>query len=261
MVVSRQDDIGRLTKVFRSIKQQSDQNFELILFKNNIEDESDLLNATNAELKSLKLSFLTSNKNLSFATALNLILQDIPDQDIIIRVDPDDICSKTRVSDTRQFFLNERCTNVICYGRVYEETPFGKLSLRKSIDVNNHFALRKLSNPIVHSSVAFRCGEIKSIGGYPNFQRAQDFALWLLAYKNGFQFKPLDKITGHFMLPKNARQKRGLSYLKSELMVYKFAYDIKYCSLLELSARVIVQVAKRILIQILPNKVVLGFKK
>lgn len=250
LVLSNSDDQELLLQILNSLINQSYSNFQLHILMNDV-----IINHSGVESSLMKINHNTikvSNK-LFFYEALNKIINRIDDNEIIVRVDPDDICEPERFAVINDFFNKQSNRDTIFYSNAYIVKPNGKKVSRPFRDHNIYFKNKYLSNPIVHSSTAFRAGLIKDIGCYPAFNKAQDFALWLKCHQNGIKFHGYRKELVSFKQPINLKAKRGLHYLKSELYIYWFAYKIGYSILPAILIRMVYQFSFRLIVQLTPN--------
>ena len=228
LVVSQCDDLKITTKVLESLENQTNKEFSTIILLNGFSEVPSLITQ---KMCSLDIRVIKNEKMMQFWEALNLLLSNCHKDDIFIRVDADDICFPMRMEHTKQAFINSKNKKII-YGDAIEVSRSGNKAKRDQVDVYEHFQNSKLSNPIVHSTVAFRVGDILENGGYPSFRRAQDLALWLTLFKAKFDFIRIPFPLVEFQLPTNPRVSRGLRYFISEIQIYKFAYKIGYADLL-----------------------------
>lgn len=250
LVISNSDDQELLFHVLNSLINQSYNNFQLHVLLNNA-----TINHSGVESSLIRVStnIIEVSNKLHFYQALNKLINNIDDNEIIIRVDPDDICESERFAVINDFYNKQSNRDTIFYSNAFIIKPNGKKVSRSFRDHNVYFRNKYLSNPIVHSSTAFRAGLIKDIGNYPAFDRAQDFALWLKCHQNGIEFYGYRKELVSFKQPKNLKAKRGLYYLKSELYIYWFAYKIGYSNLVAILTRMVYQSFFRLMIQLTPN--------
>ena len=250
LVVSQCDDLKLTSKVLESLENQTDKEFSTIVLLNGFSEVPSLITQ---KIRSLDISVIKNEKIMQFWEALNLILSNCHKDDIFIRVDADDICLPMRMEYTKQVFINSENNKKIIYGDAIEVSRGGNKAKRDQVDVNKHFQNSKLSNPIVHSTVAFRVGDILENGGYPSFRRAQDLALWLRLFKAKFDFIRIPFPLVEFQLPTNPRVSRGLRYFISEIQIYKFAYKIGYADLMSVIIALSNKAFIRLLFSILPG--------
>ncbi|EPF4563716.1 glycosyltransferase [Escherichia coli] len=171
----------------------------------------------------LPINVVRLEKNVGLGQALNYGIKACSN-DIIIRMDTDDICKRNRFEVlVKKLNSNNRLAVV---GSCIEEfvhlpsniisvrtVPLDPVSIRKEILVRN---------PFNHMSVAFRKKFIESVGGYVHHHFMEDYNLWLRVVASGFDVCNINESlilarVGDNML---ARRK-GLRYIKSEFQLYR----------------------------------------
>lgn len=180
------------------------------------------------------LKVIPLSKNQGLAVALNIGLQAC-DHNIIARMDADDICVETRFVKQLEVMALEKHIDVL--GAWVEEfdvsmshslgiryTPTDSLTIRK-------FARRR--SPISHPTVMFRKSSVQAVGGYPEFRKAQDYALWSLMLSKGYNLSNINQVLVKMRAGSGLMERRGYSYLKHELKILKFQKDIKFITFTE----------------------------
>src|SRR5690606_26639930 len=110
--------------------------------------------------------------------------------DWVARMDSDDIALPERFA-TQAAFLAEHA-DVDVLGACIEERDLSMTQVLSRREVPcthaeiSRFAKRR--SPISHPVVVFRKSAVLTVGGYPLFQRAQDYALWSLLLVRGYRF-------------------------------------------------------------------------
>lgn len=110
--------------------------------------------------------------------ALNLALDQI-ETPYVARIDADDVSMPDRFQ-AQVSFLSEN-PDVVLLGCGYEIINEDGRSLGKQVPPKIHddvLATMLFENPFAHSTVMVETEQVKACGGYPEFQFAQDFALW-----------------------------------------------------------------------------------
>ena len=229
LVVSVSDDLVLTLEVIKSLINQTDREFNTLVLFNGF---NEIPRNIEALLAGLSAKIIIDQEQKFFYQRLNELMSWMADDEVFVRVDADDICLPHRIAMTRNAVLRceQKGKEYVVYGGAWEITASGSRGLRRTIDVRKHFSGSKLSNPIVHSTVAFPVHAVRRAGGYPPFQKAQDLALWIKLYTLGFYFEGIERPVVYFMLPQNPGKKRGLKYFKSELDIYIYALRLKYVS-------------------------------
>lgn len=252
LVVSVNDDLILTLEVIKSLIDQTDREFNTLVLFNGFKE---IPRNIEAVLSGLFAKIIIDQEQKFFYQRLNELMSLMADDDVFVRVDADDVCLPHRIEMTRNAVLRceENGKKYVVYGGAWEITASGSRGLRKPIDVRKHFSGSKLSNPIVHSTVAFPVQAVRRAGGYPPFQKAQDLALWIKLYTLGFSFESIDQPLVYFMLPQNPGKKRGLKYFKSELYIYIYALRRKYVSPLKFVLSTIRKFTVRALFTLTPD--------
>lgn len=173
------------------------------------------------------LIIIKNNKRSGLAYSLNKGI-NIAKNDVIARMDADDVSLPNRFK--LQFDFIEKNMFVDVVGGFINEV---------SLDLKKIYSIRKVpierieiekkirfSNPISHPSVMFRKKAIIEVGGYPLFNRAQDFALWSLLISKGYCLTNIPEVLVNMRTGDNMFKRRGISYFKSELKVFQFQKKI-----------------------------------
>ncbi|EHX2146160.1 glycosyltransferase [Escherichia albertii] len=171
----------------------------------------------------LPINVVRLEKNVGLGQALNYGVKACSN-DIIIRMDTDDICKKNRFETlVRKLDSNNKLAVVGSYIEEFVHDPGNVISIR-TVPLDTE-SIRKdilIRNPFNHMSVAFRKKNIESVGGYVHHYFMEDYNLWLRVVASGFDVCNLNESlilarVGDNML---ARRK-GLKYIKSEFQLYR----------------------------------------
>lgn len=157
---------------------------------------------------------------------LGPVLQDaLPHcrNDIVARVDTDDVCVPDRFLKQITFLLENRDISVVG-GALLER--YLNCHRNHSVVRNSPTSHRQLTryakqrNPLNHPTVMFRKNDVLSCGGYEKCDLFEDYYLWVKMIMHGFRLANLpdilvetDVITDYF------RRRGGLKYVRYEIQL------------------------------------------
>jgi hypothetical protein len=107
----------------------------------------------------------------------------------------------------------------------------------------------KYRNPISHPVAIFRKQAVLSVGGYPEFRKSQDYALWALMLKSGYHFANINEVLLKMRCGDALLGRRGIKYFKSEFEILKYQKAIMFIDNFEFIRNLIIRFG----IRILPN--------
>ncbi|APJ64625.1 glycosyltransferase [Escherichia coli] len=173
--------------------------------------------------KVLPVKVCKLHTNMGLGDALNFGIKHC-NNELIARMDTDDICAKDRFKLQLQYF-NENPTLTLIGGGIeeYDEemqvlrgTRFTK---EKHADIVKYACFK---NPFNHMTVMFKKKDIQSVGGYKKHLLMEDYNLWLRLLNNGYKTYNLPEILVYARTGINmVRKRRGMSYFKSEIQLFK----------------------------------------
>lgn len=169
-------------------------------------------------------------KNVGLGAALNKGLISCSNN-LVARMDTDDISLPDRF--IKQVTFMEKNANIAVLSSWVEEINEAneRTAIRKlPTDHKNIVSFGKSRNPISHPAVIFRKDAVLSVGGYPEFKKSQDYALWSLMLTKGFRFANLDKILLKMRTGESLMQRRNFRYFLYEFEILKFQKNIGFIS-------------------------------
>ena len=95
-------------------------------------------------------------------------------------------------------------------------TPLG------DINIDNKYA--KLRSPLNHIPAIIRKSIILKIGGYPNFKKGQDYALWSLVLVKGYKLRNIGKVLAKV---RSSSLKLTEEVLKDYILKYQLFFSIQ----------------------------------
>ncbi len=173
----------------------------------------------------LLITYLQKNHGLAFALNFGL---ELCQYELVARMDSDDISLNHRF-EAQINYMNRNPQISVLSSRIEEFD----ISMNKSLGFRNvpishsefrNFIVRR--NPINHPSSCFRKKDVLSVGGYPLFKKAQDYALWSLMYVKGFNFANIDKTLLKMRTGNGLLKRRGFFYFKNEIKILQFQLRI-----------------------------------
>lgn len=184
----------------------------------------------------LELDVLTLDKNHGLAFALNQGLKEI-NTEYVTRIDCDDIMRADRLSS--QILYLKAHPDVSAVGSHVRVVNPGSNSFKRNRVVPEKpekSTYSKYLNPMNHPSVTFRLSDILAVGGYPEFRKAQDRALWCTLMQNGYTLRNQnDYLT---TMKCSGKKARAWSYLQYEIQVARYLYSIKFLTRFQLLANI-----------------------
>ena len=199
---------------------------------------------------SLNIVSVLLPKNLGLAEALNAGLL-VCKHDLVARMDSDDIALPTRFS--RQVkFMNLHGGISACSSLVEEfGCSMGSLVCKLPLSHDEIVKFAKKRNPLRHPSTMFRKSVVIGVGSYPKFRNCQDYALWSLLIKYGYELGNIPEILVRMRVDQAISKRRSVKYLFYELKLLKFQYNIGFINLREF----FVNLGIRVVIRASPLKI------
>ncbi len=227
MSVYHKDKPLYLDRALQSLVDQTLEADEIIL----VEDGTlpvQLLSVIDFFRTSLNIRSVRLKENSGLAIALNEGLKHCK-YELIARMDSDDISLPYRFQ--RQVkFMNENPTISVTSAYVEEIDNQGKMVSVRKLPLSNKSIVdfAKKRNPINHPCAFFRKSDVLAVGGYPDFKKAQDYALWSLMLVHGYKFMNMNDILLKMQAGSAMYERRNISYLKQELLLLKYQKNIGF---------------------------------
>jgi glycosyltransferase involved in cell wall biosynthesis len=190
--------------------------------------------------------------NVGLAAALNEGLKYCS-HELVARMDSDDISLPHRFAKQLEF-MEVNPDIAVSSGWVAEfEDEFSESHSIRFVPMSHQqikrFAIRR--NPMSHPAVIFRKEAVLSVGGYPNFQRSQDYALWTLMLHNGYRMANLQEVVLRMRAGQELLQRRGFHYLKHEIALLRYQTKIGFLN----QQQFLTNMAIRTIVRMQPNAI------
>ena len=175
----------------------------------------------NSYIRTHKIKHIILEKNKGLSHALNEGLNHISNE-IVFRADADDINLKHRFSEQLKHLQGEV---VLCGGNIKEIDLEGNFIGYRTCPTSHEEIVSRLNyrNPFNHMTIGFRKSVIQKLGGYPNFDFREDYALWCKVIVAGYKVQN----TGNTLV--NARagssmyaRRSGIRNVFSEIKLQSF---------------------------------------
>lgn len=234
--------LNQFEESINSILNQTYSDFELIIVddcgKNNVKDFIKKFNDD-------RIKIIKNDKNCGLAISLNNGLK-YSKGEYIVRMDTDDIAFPTRIEKQVDFILKNSEYSIVGTrhtlfddGGEYGESSYTGEILKKDF---------LKGPPFCHPSLLIRKDDLMSIGGYPNYKRAQDYAMEMQMYYSGFKGYIMDDILLRYRQDSNSYRKRNFD---AKLNEYKMRN--KYFKLLKMPWYSFFYKFKPLIVFLIPN--------
>ncbi|EOD1041585.1 TPA: glycosyltransferase [Citrobacter farmeri] len=167
-------------------------------------------------------------ENVGLGKALNIGINHCK-YDLIMRMDTDDYCIKTRFQEQLNYFAKHE--NIALLGghiAEYDESMSKCIGIRVvPCEYHNIKMMAKKRNPFNHMTVAFRKSVILSVGGYKHHLYMEDYNLWLRVIAGGYSVANIPNVLVKVRAGENMLSRRkGLIYIHSEYLLYKLKHKL-----------------------------------
>jgi len=192
----------------------------------------------------------TINKGLAYSLNIGIKASNY---NLIARMDSDDISLPERFQKQISF-MESNPDIAVCSSLIeeYDNEMKDSIGIRYLPKHHNDIVkFAKKRNPISHPASVFRKSIILSVGGYPEFKKSQDYALWSLLLMNGYKMHNIQEVLLKMRTGKDFLKRRGLSYLLGEYKILKYQKKIGFIS----SYRYFNNLFSRSLLRLSPNSI------
>lgn len=183
-----------ICEAVRSVLFQTYRDFELLIINDGSTDHTlDILKAFDDDR-----ILIYNTGGVGLVKSLNFGISKC-NGSFIARMDADDICMANRFEVQMQFLKNNNEIGVVC-SDVFVVNEDGDIIGQEVDSITDRESLEKgLRNmrymkPIIHPTVMIRAGLLKEIGGYRDFEAAEDKDLWLRLISSAGFYRIPDKL-------------------------------------------------------------------
>jgi glycosyltransferase involved in cell wall biosynthesis len=215
------DDHILFQKAIKSILENSILPKEIVLIIDG-KINTQLMHTINFIKKNNLFKTYQLNQNVGLAKALNFGLKKIKTP-IVIRADADDINVSNRFKKLVDKFKTGNFDVVGSY--IIERDIQKKINITKKVPLENSQIIKmsKIRNPVNHMSVAFKAKSVIDLGGYPEIDLKEDYALWLKMISNNCTFSNIPESlvvanAGESMI----KRRTSIKSLTGELSLFMF---------------------------------------
>ena len=171
--------------------------------------------------------------------------------DIVFRMDTDDICSTNRFEKQLDVFKNNNVdvvgSNICEYDDEMKNITGMRIVPEKDEDIKK---LAKKRNPMNHMTIAYKKQSVIKAGNYMDMAYFEDYYLWIRMIKNNCVFYNVQDSLVNVRGGKEMIKRRGgIKYIKPILNFEKTLLDLKLINISEYLKNVI----GRVMISIVPN--------
>ncbi|MCK5782372.1 MAG: glycosyltransferase [Flavobacteriales bacterium] len=240
-------------KALKSVFEQSLMPDEVVLVKDGpLTPELDK-EVSSFQLKYSELKIVSLKDNVGLGVALSKGL-DACTNEIVARMDTDDICDESRFRKQTNFLINNPNIDLVGSNisefNTNHEQPVSYRKLPEASEAIYNFGKRR--NPINHMTVMFRKTSIEKVGGYLPFMGFEDYYLWVRMFVSGMKLYNIQEDlvcarVGNDMIGR----RKGYEYMKAEIKLFKEFNNLGYLSNKEYKTVLPV----RLLVRVLPKKV------
>ena len=240
----------QLRASIESILNQTYKNFELLII-------DDCSNKKSTEIiesyNDSRINLIHNKKNLGLAESLNKGI-DLIDTDYIIRMDTDDIAKKDRIQKQMKFVKDHLEYSIVAgNANFFEEKGIYKTTNHSGEIKKEDFVW---GTPFIHPTMIIKTKDLKAIGGYPIYNRAEDYAMAMELYVHGYKGYIMKDVLIDYRMDSNGYKKKKFKYRIVEVKL-KFKYFRK----LKIKFYNYIYCLKPILAGVLPKKILQIYHK
>lgn len=164
--------------------------------------------------KDNRIRIIDNKKNRGLIYSLNKGLRQAKGV-YIVRMDTDDIALPSRIEVLYDFIRNNPEYSVVG-SRVVEFSEQGDTAVLGTAGEKTAKSIMR-GEPLVHPSVIMLRDAVLQVGGYPNYKRAEDLALWCELLLNGSKMYVVGDTLLRYRVNRNDYGKRTIRHRKGEI--------------------------------------------
>ena len=195
-----------------------------------------------------------NEKNLGLGLALNIGLKECRNE-LVARMDSDDISKTNRCEKQLEFFSNHPETTILG-GQIEEfiKNPMDIVGKRIVPETDNELKdFLKKRCPFNHMTVMFKKSDVIKAGNYQDWFWNEDYYLWIRMSLANMTFANIPEILVNVRVGEDMYKRRGgWKYFKSEIKIQQLMFKNKIIDLYVFFANCI----KRLIVELfLPNRI------
>lgn len=242
-------NIDDLRAAIKSILDQTFSDFEFIIVDDGGKND---LQKIVSEFNDSRIRIVDNRVNKGLVYSLNNAIKHAKTE-YLVRMDTDDIALPNRLQQLLSFIKNYPEYDVVG-SRAIEFTKNTEHGILAKSGEKSKYAIMQ-GDTMVHPSVIMRKEAIVQVGGYPDYYRSEDLALWCELLLNGCRFYVLDDILLKYRVNPQDYKKRSLKNRRGEIQV-----RLHYYPKLGGGPREYFRIAKSIVAGLLPPSLVQRYR-
>lgn len=253
MSVYEKEKPNFLKSAIDSILNQSIKPDEIVIVKDGkLTKELDNIINSYAEQNPNLFNIVELLENKGLGTALAIGVEQCKNE-IIARMDTDDICVYNRFEKQLEIFKNN--PNIAMVGSCIDEFEgdiINKISVR-TVPENNQdiISYAKTRNPFNHMTVMYKKSKVIKAGNYKPFLWNEDYYLWVRMIVDKNEFYNIQESLVYVRAGNEMFERRGsFEYAKQDLRLQKEFYKLGFIN----KSQAISNSIKRSVVRVIPNK-------
>lgn len=206
-------NITDLLAAINSILDQTYRDFEFIIVDDG--GKNDLKKIVD-EFGDSRIRIIFNSGNKGFVYSLNNAIEHARGK-YLVRMDTDDIALPNRIEKLVQFIKKNNEFDIVGSRATEFSDNVDHGIIGKSGEKSKYAIMR--GDTMVHPSVIMRKHAIVRVGGYPDYYRSEDLALWCELLLKGSRFYVIDDVLLKYRVNLHDYKKRNLKNRRGEIQV------------------------------------------
>lgn len=245
MTVYKNDKPEYFNKSIMSMINQTIEPDEIVLVKDGpiTEELQDVIDNIDKKYPNI-INQVSLKQNVGLGLALNEGLK-VCKNDIVARMDADDISLPTRCEKQLKEFINDENLDIIgCPVKEFIENENNIVSLRKvPIMHEDIYKFAKQRDPFNHPTVMYRKSKVLKCGGYSDLRKNQDTDLWIKMLVDGCKTKNIEEPLFLFRFDEQTyKRRKNWTNTKLLISIRYNAFKIGFSSLSDFMKIAIMQI-------------------
>jgi len=239
-----------LKKAINSILIQTYDEFEFIIVNDGSKTD---LEKIVKEFNDNRIKIINNNGNKGFVYSLNTAIKHAKGK-YLVRMDTDDISTSDRI-EKQVDFMKKHPEYAVVSSKTIEFSGSEEMGLLGESGEKKKNDILKGNTPI-HAASIFLKEAIDDVGGYKDFNRAEDFVLWCELLLKNYRLYVTNDMLYYYRVDPDDYKKRTLKNRKGEIIA-----RLKYYPLLKAHPKYYLKILKSIIAGILPKNFVRKYRK